>query len=501
MSTGGVFQLISNKGQQDSVLYATKYLLSRIKDIECMRMCNLREQFPNKSDKEIKSITTDWAPTMSAIEKTHIMFTHGSFKPFVASASEYVNTPVTKGQVSFDSSFNFTVPQFGQFVSDMVLHIRLSKLTATAPSDKVRWTEYLGHRLLNEVSLHISNMPVDKYTSDDYNAHFQFKVPPRKKNGYLRSIGQEVPEVGYLTAFPTVDEVREYKLFGSGPQTFKNSQPAIDLWIPLLFWCRDHRSALPNFLIPHGLTEVVIKTAPLADLISFATYPPGTGEFVAPTIELAELHSNHIFILPEVHELFVKRFGFQLIRVHRQHVEELDQANGAIRLTKIRWPVESLFVGFRPKENLLNSQKWHHNMVVVDTAVKQVVSSPANAIQINNATYLTQTYPIDSMSLESHNVELFSARAPEFYNQYMPYRRGKNLNTPIDQGWMMMDFNFDPNSYQPSGHINVSTSRELYLKYNSSYITPNTPTDLIVLATCINFLYSQNGSAVLRYTT
>ena len=75
-------------------------------------------------------------------------------------------------------------------------------------------------------------------------------------------------------------------------------------------------------------------------------------------------------------------------------------------------------------------------------------------------------------------------------------------------GWYMMNFNFMPGQYQPSGHLNVSRARELDLVYtsalNSSYqniISPTNPVDLIVLADCINFILYKNKAMTLRFST
>ena len=52
------------------------------------------------------------------------------------------------------------------------------------------------------------------------------------------------------------------------------------------------------------------------------------------------------------------------------------------------------------------------------------------------------------------------------------------------------------NLYQPSGHINISRSREFYLKYVSdpSVINSTTRGILIIVASAINFLLISDGS-------
>ena len=68
-------------------------------------------------------------------------------------------------------------------------------------------------------------------------------------------------------------------------------------------------------------------------------------------------------------------------------------------------------------------------------------------------------------------------------------------------GWFMIPFNTLTGEYQPSGHLNVSKTRELYVKYIGDYISASNPTDFIALADCINFLVIKDGSAVLKFVS
>ncbi len=93
--------------------------------------------------------------------------------------------------------------------------------------------------------------------------HQKFRVPEGKLTGWKRLMGQEVPTVGYTDAviisgasvFPSTHvgltqnvggaaapispvnasvTARELKEICQGAQTPKSSQPALDMWIPLL---------------------------------------------------------------------------------------------------------------------------------------------------------------------------------------------------------------------------------------------------------------------------
>lgn len=509
MSNGGVTQLITNNGIQDKLIMATDKLMKRLQQISYEKLTSLRHKYPYKSDKELLSMDSNWTPTLNSIEKSHIMFVNSSFKPFVAMTHEYSRTPPRKGKAELGNTFSFTLPIIGEFVNDAVMYIKISGLSAVSALDKVRYVEFLGHRLMKKVAIKVQNHLFDEYGSDEMNAYWQYKVPIQKETGYLRNIGQEVPKIGYLTADPTVDEVREYRLFGDGPQTFKQKQLDVEMWIPLLFWFKDIKTALPNFILPMNQTDIEITLEEGSKLIAFADHGGG-GKYNIPTVSECFLYVNHLFLLPEINRIFVSRFGFQLIRVHRRQDKTiLDTDSKSIRLNGLKWPVECIYIGFRPISNETNSKKWHRNTFINEKSVKQAVVTGVATVQVNSAVYLDEQEPISSLELTAHDVKIYPSLPPAFYNSYLPFRYGERTKTPKDLGWYMMNFNFNPGEYQPSGHFNVSQERELYLNYISAIdsstgnpiINKSNPARLIVLADCINFLLFNKGSATLRFST
>lgn len=507
MSVGGVFQLISNTGIQDKLLMATDSLMTNIKRISCQKLADLKKKNPNMTNKELLSQDESWMPTLAAIERSHILYTNNSFKPFVALAHEYSKTPPRGGIPALGNKFSFTFPIIGDFVNDAVMHVRLGSLSAVSALDKVRYVEFLGHRLIQRAAFKIQNFELDSYISENYNAYYQYKLPLGKTNGYLHNIGQEVPTTGYLTADPSVDEVREYRFFGYGPQTFKQTQPTVDLWIPMLFWFKDIQNSLPNFLLPMQQTEIEITFESQANLVAFANYGGG-GAYNPPQVLSCYLYLNHIFLLPEISKIFISRYGFQLIRVHRNHIETLTENEKYVRLHQLKWPIECMYAAFKPVINLTNSQTWYKNSVCTFVNVAEAVVTGVATIQVNNAVYINEAQVISSLELRAHDIVIYPQVVPEFYNNYVSYRYGPSMKTP-DLGWFMLNFNFNPGEQQPSGHFNISRSRELDLHYTSAintgtgayYISPSSPVELLVLADAINFLLCKNGQAVLRFST
>ena len=112
MSAGAVFKLIANDGKADKLITASELLKSRLIDIACER----------------RQKRMDPTPLLSDIEKTHILYVHSH----AAIGFEYNKVRVSSGQATFGGSMQFSIPQFGDFFSDMVVHVQLSAAQAKA---------------------------------------------------------------------------------------------------------------------------------------------------------------------------------------------------------------------------------------------------------------------------------------------------------------------------------------------------------------------------------
>jgi hypothetical protein len=385
MSTGGIFKLITNNGSQDKLLMATDYLEYRLALICKRNKAKLRENIGNGGSLDLDQ---SWLPDVNSICKSHMIFINGAFKPFVASGFEY-NKITGKGSQSLGANITFTLPVFGDFINDCVVHIKLSKLSAINVSDKVRYVSLLGHRILKKIEFKVNAVVLDVLTSDNYNAFYQFHVTPQKQIGWLRNMGQEIPEIATLSSDPEFDMHKEYRYFGDGNQTFKQKHDGVELWIPLLFWFKDIKNALPSMAIPYGQTDIKIELAPVTDIVATADYGGG-GAYTAPVIDTMELYMNNIFLQPEIVNMFMRKFGFSLIRVHGSHKKHLSDADGRIKLDQLKWPTETLYVAFRPVSNLELSQHWYKSAQLTLNNIKvPVIARDANLTNTITSSVIT----------------------------------------------------------------------------------------------------------------
>lgn len=389
MSTGGIFQLITNDGRQDKMLMATELLKGRLESISRRRA----------ADPSIKDPT----PTLVDIERTHILFTNAHFKPFAAIGYEYNKVRASSGSATLGSTIQFSIPQFGDFFHDMILHVKLKQPSLTvdpgvsdADAPAMRWASYPGERLMKKVQFEVNGNPLDEYTREVYNFYREYCVPPHKLTGWLRCMGQEVPHKGYLdqagwaqNASSTTPADHRFKVdVCDGLQTPSGQKDQTDagdleLFVPLLFWFnKDPRLSIPSVAIPYGQRFVNVELATQEELIGIV--PRGSGTYESPNgsldrstnlIRTVELYINNIFVNPEVHDIFIKRIGFTLIRVHRQQNHNADKSSDEVLLQQLKWPIETLFVGMKVREyssttpalQARHLDKWHKFSQVTKT--------------------------------------------------------------------------------------------------------------------------------------
>jgi hypothetical protein len=476
---------------------------------------------------------SDPTPTLLDIERTHVLFTNSHFKPFVAIGYEYNKVNANSGNVQLGNDVQFSIPQFGDFFSDMVLYVQLSAPVlvssdtgANAPTN--RWCDWIGERFLKKVSFDVNGNPLDQYTPESANMYRKFRVQPNKLTAWMRCMGQEEAKQGYMNPDETgsPDGHRVLVNVTNSNQTPMATQNAVNLFIPLLFWCNlDPRLAIPSVAIPYGQRFITLSLATQTDLLAYQLRGAGLAANIstwqAPSIVNMNLYINNIFVNPEIHKVFIKRIGFSLIRVNRIQITPLNTPAADTLMQNLKWPIETMFIGFRPTVNKTDVRNWHRysqvatsvftmpqlvtkatTATVTPTALSPTVTPVVFTFAQANMTAYVDTPCVDTITVTAHGIYLYNALPAAFFNAYTPATYGgPNIQAPDDEGVYMIPFNLYPGTYQPSGHVNVSRAREFYITYTSSFLSSTNTADLVVVASAINFLLISDGSAVLRYST
>lgn len=552
MSSGGVWQIQIRDIRNDRYLHRHEELVAELEKITKLRQTKhgtvkralAKAKAAGDGDAVAKLAKTEkvWrnaAPTQQDIAKTHINYVSRTYKPHVMVASEYikVNAEGSTGRIgAAGGSATFKLPpNAGSFTSDIAFRVVIDPVRAADVATSaagagfnaaVRYCAYPGLRLLEKVEFTSDGQPIDDYTSLDAAFVNKFEVGKDRRAAFDRAVGQGALEelnFNHVARATGVQYVRR------GPQTVRTTQPKLEMFIPAMFdFCKSPDAALFNDDGNDTQREITLTLAPLADILfayDESTTNPGLGPVAPPDSPLAplpllasasvnvkiEMYVNNLYIPTEVRDVFSSRMGFSLIRVHKRQTKSVDQVNErGILLDKFKFPTEHMYVAFRRKANLNDPDHWH--LMGYDDAptdpLEQII-----ALCGRNDAGLTVRRPVrrvsslaplvTGVSMEEHGNILIPTLAPTFFSSHLP---GRYANThrgavyaPDDRAAMLIPFAMHPGQDQPSGHLNLSTARELYLKYQSDSIDSANPAQLVICAQALNFLRRQGDKLALEY--
>lgn len=542
MTTAGIFNLlITDDTEQDSYLIAQNKLSERLKmikdyklkdynntiDLLLQKINNLKTEIIQTIDvnivKELQielnnvqqklQLYSEYKndlikPKVNDVNKTHFLFINNQYKPFVEFGFNYIKTSVNS-QPAYGNEIEFTIQDNGDFISDMLIYIKLDKLVANSINDRVKYADFVGHKILKKCQFIISNNVLDEYDRELYNIYYNLHTPEGKKISWLKCMGQEIPFVGTLISDPVNNEYKELRYITNGYQTLKREHPKLELFVPLLFWFnRDHRLAFPNHLKPYGQLKVRIELENANQLMSSVDIVNDTyhQNYSTPQIESCTLYTKHIYMNSDIQDIFISKLGFNLIRIYKRVEKLLLTNNDRISIQELKFPIESLYVLFRPEINetgIDNLQTWNINSIANLTYLKTPVIYDVGGIDtlgINNIKFYNEIPIVNSFRFEGNDSATYGTQSVTFYDGYLPLISGSKIMSNNNNIYYL-PFTFNPQKMQPCGYLNLSKVRELYLEYSSNVIEDYKPVKLYIYGTALNFLLITQNSATLKYIT
>jgi len=513
MSQGAIFKLVLRDERFDKFFTASDYLRQRFDAIRAKR----------KAAGE-----ANVQPTFVDIERSHILYIHAAYRPYVSVASEYARVKASgDGTASIGPSggtLQFTFPIYGHFTSDMAVHVRFKAIgspTATVPSAATPYLRYCalpGVRMFKKVELRSDQVLIDDYVPDDVVAYSKFFVHADQRTGWDRCHGQqEAREAVYLANGFTGS-----LMYRDGVQTPKLFQEGFDIYVPLQFWlCRDAAHALLNDLIPNSQRTVTCELAPLKDLVQ-ALLPSAANPGVLEPTDLpisklgieVDLYVNGLYVNPEIHDVFASRIGFSLIRVHRRQVNQLQNASDAFLLDQLKFPAEYLMVGVRSRRLVNDFDRWwlmgtprqrtDANKLIAPAMIWNAALSICQLVCREAVEVTTLENGIDTIGVTAHGIEIFPQLPSPFYNAYMPIRYAENsmVVSPVDTSAFLVNFCLYPGKFNPSGYYNLSAGREMYINYTLKPVASDInggDAEMVISMSALNFLMRKGDKIHLRY--
>jgi hypothetical protein len=273
-----------------------------------------------------------------------------------------------------------------------------------ASTELVNWVKMVdwpGLRMFDKVSFEVNGSPIDDYDYISAVRHMQHSVPPHKMAAFQALVGHQRSPQQSTSVQTTLAGQSVISTTGVSvaEQSFKQRttvagyqvpQLAIRAHIfhPLLFWfCLSKRSAIPGVCMPDGhkhikaqltqLNNIFVPASP--DLfveetayftpIANATAPHFKTERKFPVLVPGSdiqaslqsgsvdsyLHICNIFMDQDIHDIFISRVSFMLVRLHKYLSVQVPASTGQNRISNaIKFPVEFIQIGFTEAALLKN---------------------------------------------------------------------------------------------------------------------------------------------------
>jgi len=444
----------------------------------------------------------------SIINQSHFLPIASTFKPFVRLATEYVGIDASSSGSVLSFNIGDVIQSNYAFISDMAVHIEFNPVGIKDGTNKYRYCAYPGLRLFEKVDLIIddSNTPLVSYDKDF--ATLQYKMFDRDDHGMRRCLGQQVP----LRARAMGDNVSVFMDYGFGPQTFKDYQPRIHMWIPLRFWfCRDIANAVARGVLGSKISIRVTLADQSDILMGIDSNDAKLAGSISDYKITSKLYCNTLHANTDISKELFKDSRINIARSYLKFTETTVLADSGVSLSNEASAVEYMLVGFKDIVNESNFDFWHlygynpWNLNVGKNALLAPIlkwneSKKKCELLTVAATPIDNLLPIiDTLQVaqeENHDKLLHQKLDPTFYSSYLFNRYETSvIRSPVDSSIFIVPFCTIPGHKNPNGYYPTSAGK-LKLSYTSSYISSSTPASIDVFMIKLNILtyLSSKGS-------
>jgi len=304
------------------------------------------------------------------------------------------------------------------------------------------WVNYVGYRLLDEVTIEIGGQPIDRHYPVWYYMWFELSTPSAKREGLQKMVG------GY--------DVTELPL-----GLFNNATTQKTLYVPLVFWFNNHPGlALPLIALQYHEVKLFIRLAALNDVVvalrstdvtsvtdvlgiewntpanvSAGVHARGTTN--APALALS-VWADYYYLDSEERRRFAQLSHEYLIKQVQQVTSTISSigggSNGLIDYKTLNHPVSFNVWGFR----------------------KAITGSQPDWTNFTNSPPFLQFLGLsimDTHRLVLNGNERYNSKSADYYNLVQPY----NHFTAIPPtGVLVYSYALQPVEHQPSGSLNFS---------------------------------------------
>ena len=332
------------------------------------------------------------------------------------------------GTAGFGNTVNVTISRNGDLINRTYLQLKIPGLAGASTDATIKYVNYLGLRILKNVTVEIGGQQIDKHYSDWMYIWNELSLPLGKKQGYESMVGADGVQLAKTTDKTT-------------------------LYVPLEFWfCRNVGLALPLIALQYHEVKLKIEFEDMANCVSSAATTAATTAFPTGQFSEAAIWVDYIFLDTDERRRFAQLSHEYLIEQLQYSNENIKTSGNKFRLS-FNHPCKELVWVAKTSD-----ADWYNYTDAASTA-------------FNTNLHGTAIYPsgknlVTKALLQLNGNDRFAERDGSYFNYVQPYQHHTNI--PSNKGINVYSFALKPEEHQPSGTLNMSRIDTAQLSMSAS---------------------------------
>jgi len=371
---------------------------------------------------------------------------------------------VFNGQAEYGNTITCQISRNGDLINRSYVELDIKGLSFDInSSNKTKYVDYLGLKILKSVVCEIGGQQVDKHYSDWMYIWNELSLPIGKRFGYDKMVGANGD---YLSKV-----LSNYKT---------------KLSIPLEFWfCRNVGLALPLIALQYHEVKFKIEFSTAGEIAYNVNALGDPDNNPVTTIDPFEcnIYVDYIYLDTDERRKFAQLSHEYLIEQLQFTGEE--QYNQQIRLNFNHPCKELIWVSKWPQDNI-DSKKNH----VANWNNYSSEELPDNGEGGKN--------PFVSCDIKLNGTDRIAKRDGSYFDLVQPYQHHTNI--PKNGGINVYSFAIKPEEHQPSGTLNMSRIDSAHLNVKIDDSSGKKTGSLLIYAVNYNVLRIMSGMGGLAYS-
>ena len=336
------------------------------------------------------------------------------------------------GTADYGNTVYSTISRNGDLINRAYMEFTMPSLGAYSTAQGTpKYVNYLGLKLLSQVTIEIGGQQIDKHYSDWMYIWNELSLPLGKRSGYEMMVGADSDVTSHAKTV---------------------------LHVPLEFWfCRNVGLALP--LIALQYHEVKLKIV-FEDKDKCMLLKDTTSGTLPSESFNAQLWVDYIFLDTDERRRFAQLSHEYLIeQLQFTGSEDLKESDGNRYRLNFNHPCKELV--WVAKQS---GKDWYN---YTDGDLKASAYTSDDAIKsLTDAVYPAGKNPLTKCLLQLNGNDRFAARDGGYFNYVQPYQHHTNI--PTNRGINVYSFALKPEEHQPSGTLNMSRIDTAVLSMSST---------------------------------